>query len=162
MLALCSLSAQKIENDAITTDTPRLNLPPAKAVKYNWKNAVIPAALSFASGMAWGFHETSVHHPSRYPDTWNRRFWDNSVSWTNKYRAGDPAQGEAFLGSTTFLAWTTDAKHLFGTVHRGTLFAAGVTLTIGQKRPWWHYIADAGISYAAFATGFHSIYSITF
>lgn len=129
---------------------------------YNYKKAILPASLAFASGASYGFHETSVHHPDRFPASWNKQFWDNRESWRNKYRNGDPTCGPAYFGSTTFLAWTTDSKHLFGTLHRTTMFASGVTMTIGQRRPVWHYLADAAISFAAFSIGFHSIYTISF
>jgi len=129
---------------------------------YNYKKAILPASLAFTSGVAYGFHETSVHHPDRYPGNWNKQFWDNRESWRNKYRNGDPNCGPAYFGSTTFLAWTTDAKHLFGTVHRVSMFGTGVTLTIGQRRPVWHYLADAGIGFVAFSTGFHATYSLLF
>ena len=90
--------------------------------------------LSAVSGASWGIHETSVHHPNRFPESWNKQFWDNSLSWRNKYQDGNPTMGPKYWGSTSFLAWTTDAKHLFGTVHRGTLFAAGLTITIGENK----------------------------
>ena len=120
--------------------------------------------LAGVSGASWGFHETSVHHPDRFPESWNKQFWDNDLSWRNKYQDGNPAMGPNYWGSTTVLAWTTDAKHLFGTIHRGTLFAAGLTITIGekQKRKWWHYAADIGLSYLAFTGGFHATYSLAF
>lgn len=120
--------------------------------------------LSAVSGASWGIHETSVHHPNRFPESWNKQFWDNSLSWRNKYQDGNPTMGPKYWGSTSFLAWTTDAKHLFGTVHRGTLFAAGLTITIGekQKRKWWHYAADIGLSYLAYTGGFHATYSLAF
>ena len=134
----------------------------ALAQKYNWRKAIAPASFALVSGGAWGFHETSVHHPDRFPDSWNPNYWDARVSWKNKYYRNDPQNGAKYLGSTTFLAWTTDSKHLFGTIHRVAMFGAGVTITIGEKRKWWHYGADAAISYAAFAVGFHSVYSLSF
>ena len=134
--------------------------------KYNYRKAVAPASFALVSGAAYGFHETSVHHPDRYPAGWNANFWDNRISWRNKYYQNDPANGAKYLGSTTFLAWTTDSKHLFGTVHRVTLFGAGVSAGIvynrGERRKWWHYAVDAAITYAAFTVGFHSIYSLAF
>ncbi len=39
-------------------------------------------------------------------------FWDPAISWKNKYLDLDPAKGEAFFGSSTFLVFTTDAWHL--------------------------------------------------
>lgn len=135
---------------------------PAGDGSYNWRRAVVGGGLAFISGASWGVHETVVHHPGRIPRKWNRYYWDNSVSWQNKYYQRDPENGPAYLGSTTFLAWTTDAKHLFGTVHRVSLFAAGVSITIGEKRPAWHYLVDAGLSFCAFSAGFHSTYTILF
>lgn len=130
--------------------------------RYSLKDAAIPAGFAFVSGTCWGLHETIVHHPDRIPAGWNQNWWNGQISWRNKYAGGDPANGPRFPGSTTLFAWTTDGKHLFGTMHRTTLFAAGVTLTIGERRPAWHYIVDAGISFVAFSSGFHGIYSLAF
>lgn len=130
--------------------------------RYDVRKAILPASLAMVSGAAWGFHETSVHHADRIPDSWNQQYWDGRISWRNKYKDGNPDLGPRFPGSTTVLAWTTDAKHLFGTAHRATLFASGVTITIGERRPVWHYLADVGISFAAFSIGFHSVYTVGF
>ena len=132
------------------------------STRYDLRRAIAPAGISAVSGAAWGVHETAVHHPSRIPAGWNRQFWDGRVSWTNKYRNGDPAAGPAYPGSTTFLAWTTDAKHLFGTVHRATMFGSAVVIGLGERRPVWHYLVDAGISFVAFTVGFHTIYTVSF
>lgn len=48
-------------------------------------------------------------------DGWGDWF-DKDKSWRNKYKNGDPKQGEKFFGSTTFLVWLTDGWHLFQTV----------------------------------------------
>jgi hypothetical protein len=127
-----------------------------------YRPRLAPIGLALASGAAYGVHETVVHHPHLIPGAWNKQWWDGTVSWRNKYRNGDPDMGPKFPLSTTALVWTTDAKHLFGSVHRATLFGAGVTLTLGEKRPVWHYLADAGLSFAAFSTGFHGVYTIGF
>lgn len=129
-------------------------------VKY--RPRVLPIALAAASGAAYGFHETIVHHPHQIPEKWNKQWWDGTISWRNKYALGDPANGPKFFGSTTFLAWSTDGKHLFGTMHRATLFGAGVTITIGEKRQPKHILADIGLSFAAFSLGFHSVYTLGF
>lgn len=122
----------------------------------------VPMALAAASGACYGIHETVVHHPDRIPDSWDRQWWDAGVSWTNKYRGGSPANGEKFFGSTTFLAWTTDAKHLFGTAHRITLAGSAFTIGLGEKRPFLHYVADFGLSFVAYSVGFHATYSLAF
>lgn len=132
---------------------------------YRWQRAIAPASLAFASGVSTGLHETVTHHydrfEGRYPGA-NAQFWDPRVSWRNKYKQGDSAAGPAYLGSTTFLVATTDAYHLTNLVSRGTLFAAGCTITLGERRPWWHYAADIGISYLAHGAGFHGVYSLWF
>lgn len=123
------------------------------AQRWNPKEAILPASLAFASGAAWGMHETCVHHPDRLPASWNKQWWDARVSWTNK--------GTSLWGST-YGAFGKDAKHTFGTLHRWTGFAAGVTVGIGAKRPWWHYALDAAVSSAAFSIGFHTVYTVVF
>lgn len=121
--------------------------------QYSLKHALIPAALSFQSGAFYGVHETVVHHPDRIPERWNKQWWDNRLSWTNK--------GETFIGKTIG-SFGSDAKHTFGPLHRWHLFGAGLSIGIGQKRKWWHYAIDAGVSFVAFSAGFHSVYSIGF
>lgn len=129
---------------------------------YRWQRAIVPVLFSGMSGAAYGVHETVVHHPDRIPDSWSAQFWDNRVSWRNKYKYGNPQHGPAYPGSTTLFVWTTDAKHLFGSLHRSTLFGAGICIGIGTRRPVWHYVADAGISFLAFTAGFHGSYSLIF
>lgn len=43
-------------------------------------------------------------------------WWNPLYSWTNKYRGKLKKNGPAFFGSTTFLAFITDAWHLFDTM----------------------------------------------
>lgn len=52
----------------------------------------------------------------RYPisifSNWKNQKWiDPSLSWPNKWKNGDPDQGEKFIGSSTFLVWLTDFWH---------------------------------------------------
>lgn len=125
---------------------------------YPGKSTIISGSIALVSGASLGLHEKISHHPWEIPSSWNKEFWDPRLSWRNKYADGEPNKGPKFPGSTTYLSWATDAKHLLGTIHRTTLFAAGVTIGIGQKRSVWHYLADAGISFVAFTIGFHAVY----
>jgi hypothetical protein len=43
-------------------------------------------------------------------------WWDTNESWKNKYKNRDAKNGRAFIGSTTWLVWTTDAWHLFQSI----------------------------------------------
>ena len=40
-------------------------------------------------------------------------WWSMDKSWRNKWKNGDPKQGEAFPGSTTVFVFATDAWHFF-------------------------------------------------
>ena len=113
--------------------------------KYNWKRAVLPAALSGISGASWGLHEATAYHWSafqkRFPKA-NPNYWNPDISWKNKWKNGDVEQGEAFMGSSTVFVSFTDAKHMLASVHRLSTFGAGLTITIGEKKPLKHYLAD--------------------
>ena len=56
----------------------------------------------------------------------NPQFWDKHKSWRNKWKGGVAANGEKFLGSSTFLVWTTDAWHLFNALSYLSLFLSGM------------------------------------
>jgi hypothetical protein len=43
---------------------------------------------------------------------YNRKFWDPSVSWENKYKEGSMTEPK-FFGSTSYFVFMTDAWHLF-------------------------------------------------
>ena len=138
LILLCSLSAQ--------------------AQKYDWKRAVVPASLSFASGAAWGVNQVNAQHPeqmfTKYPNL-NRKWWGPD-SWKNKYRCGNPENGR---NATPI--WLTDAKHFTASVTQLTAFGAGVSIPISRRRgKWWHYAADAGISFASYSLGNYLTYNI--
>ena len=46
----------------------------------------------------------------------SQRWLDPRISWKNKWKNGDPAQGEAFALSSTAWVATTDAWHFFKSV----------------------------------------------
>ena len=129
------------------------------AQAYNWKRAILPASLSFASGASWGLNQTLEHHNDRFfrvfPNA-SKRFW-GPESWKNKYSDFDPSNGRNRVP-----IWFTDGKHLTATIAQTTIFGAGVTIGIGQKRKWWHYVADAGISFAAYSAGNFLTYNLIF
>lgn len=77
------------------------------------------------------------------------KFWQGTNFWV----AAVLAIGGIFVG------FPADDARLFGTGHRAFMFGAGVTLTLGEKRHWSHYVADAGISFLAYSAGFHLWYS---
>lgn len=98
----------------------------------------------------------AVHYPNANPDYWNPQ-----ESWRNKWRNGDPAQGERYFGSSTFLAWNTDAYHLFRTIEK-TAITGAVIIPLHGRKKWWVYpleFAGAGLVWSA---GFHTVYSLKY
>src|ERR1043165_6775992 len=94
-----------------------------------WKDYLFTGSSMLASGMLDGTTEAiSFHYESGFRPRFknlNDQFWNPAVSWTNKYKNGDPCQGEKFRGSTTFFVGSTDAYHML----RGTKRAIdGATL----------------------------------
>ena len=149
----------------VATPMPQLQpVAPIPAVGFNTNAIPLKLGLMFISGAADGMTQVIAFHPDRFfahhPNA-NRQFWDNSISWRNKYRNGDPEQGRAFVGSTTWLAWTTDAYHLFRTTSRLTA-VAGLTIPLykGSGKKLKHYAAEIGLSGLAWSAGFHTTYTL--
>lgn len=53
----------------------------------------------------------------------NQLFWNPNISWRNKYKDGNPAEGEKFFLSKTLLVGFTDAWHLFKLLRTLSIFA---------------------------------------
>ncbi len=58
----------------------------------------------------------------------NPAFWNPKISWRNKYKNGDPAQGPRFPLSATVLVFLTDGWHLFSTLAMASQRTALVVL----------------------------------
>jgi len=52
------------------------------------------------------------------------KFWCPALSYNNKYKNHDEAQGARFWFSTTALVWLTDGYHLLNFISNTLLFAA--------------------------------------
>jgi hypothetical protein len=122
------------------------------------------ASMTFVGGYAYGTAETLVWHPEafleRHPNA-NPQYWNPHLSWRNKYKNGDPLQGEAYFGSTNMLVWTTDGYHLMRFVERGMWVGAlTLTVTLGEKKGWKYYVWSVGRSYLSYMAGFHLSYRI--
>ncbi len=124
------------------------------AQKYTPKYASI--GTSFVSGLAWGTHEQTSNHwqafSNRFPRA-NEQFFNPEISWKNKYIDGMPDKGR---NRTPVIL--TDAKHLTASINQVSIFSSGIIIVFGDKRKWWHYALDAGISFASYNVGFYTIY----
>lgn len=117
---------------------------------------IIALILAFIAGIANGVHETVHYHYSgfkkRFPKA-DDLYWNPMISWKNKYKNGNVDEGRKFFGSTTLLVWTTDAKHLFGTIMRWSLILSAF------MTPHWYLLP---ITFVGFTAGFHLTYTLFF
>lgn len=93
----------------------------------------------------------------------NPNFWNPSISWRNKYKDNDERKGPAFLGSTTFLVFTTDAWHLFQFLSNsfiilGILFIVNMMYDLN----WWMYLSGFVILKTIWGFVFETFYEHIF
>lgn len=103
----------------------------------------VGAGLGLVAGAAHGTHEKIVYHYDKFQARWpraNPQYWNPQVSWVNKYKDRNPELGRN--GKPVVL---TDAKHLLASSTQVAVFGAGICVTIGERRPLWHYAIDADI-----------------
>lgn len=71
------------------------------------------------------------HYSSSVFAKGNPLFFDNRVSWKNKWKGGDPKQGERFLGSSTVFVFVTDFFHLAQFIElNSVMLALSLTLSV--------------------------------
>jgi len=132
---------------------------------------VAPLVLTFISGMCDGTAEAIQFHYDKF-DKWgldtSNHFWNPRESWKNKYKDRNPDNSAAYFGSTTFLAFTTDAYHLFRWGRNVTAVSAVVAITIPlskdgfKAKKWWHYPIQAAIYWLTYSIGFTFTYEWVF
>lgn len=70
----------------------------------------------------------------------NQQYWDQDVSWKNKYAKADGNEvwinKPRFLGSTTVFVWVTDGWHLTE-AFRNTAIVLSVLFFPGIALDWW-------------------------
>lgn len=114
------------------------------------KKHIAPSALVFAAGAFEGaMDHLQFHYDGSDP------FWQPDISWKNKYRNQDPAQGMTFRGR--YMVFTTDGWHLMKFGRNATLFAA-FTIKLGDKKKWYIYLAEGAAYWAVNRAGFNITY----
>ena len=153
-------------NVVLSSNYPPEGMSRAINKKLDYKRSALVFLGGFISGAARGLHETIHYHYSSFkrvhPNA-NDKFWNPEISWLNKYE-DYPTLGKQpnYFGSTTFLAWTTDAKHLTDAINTGALVGSTCLFTIGEKRKWWEYIIDMGVMFAGRSAGFYLTYDVIY
>lgn len=113
---------------------------------------IAPAALVFSSGIFEGVMDhLQFHYDGSDP------FWQPDISWKNKYRNRDPAQGMTFRGR--YMVFTTDGWHLMKFGRNATLFAA-ITIKMSEKKKWYVYLAEGAAYWAINRAGFNVSYKL--
>ncbi len=131
----------------------------------NIKLKTVRYSSAFVAGFAEGTMDAiSFHYDSfqKVHKNVNHQFWNPQLSWKNKWRNGNKIEGEKFIGSSTFLVWTTDGWHMLKAINRLATFGATITIVIGDKKKWTYYAKEILISYAANRAGFYTSYNLIY
>jgi len=131
----------------------------------NIKLKTVRYSSAFIAGFAEGTMDAISFHYDRFqkvhPNA-NAKFWDPQLSWTNKWYNGNKNEGEKFVGSSSFLVWTTDGWHGLKAVNRLTTIGGTIIITIGEKKKWHYYAKELLISYAVNRAGFYTSYNLIY
>lgn len=89
-------------------------------------------------------------------------WWNPSISWRNKWKDGNPNEGEKFPGSSTIFVGFTDAWHLFQHFNLMLLFIGFILYSQSFPLIDWvaWYVTDCAIIYASYTFVFEVFYKI--
>lgn len=112
--------------------------------------------------MADGLNQTISFHYSTFKHVFpkaNDQYWNPQISWTNKYKNNNPADGPKYFGSTTFLVYTTDGYHMTRFVENVAIGSAIVLrINVYEKRKWWYYVIEGAGYWLVNRAGFVLVY----
>lgn len=126
-------------------------------------------ALSILAGLADGIRDVLSFRYDRsiFPQQYGEQvlgagpdFWNPEISWRNKWKNGDPQQGERVPGSSTVFVFLTDGWHLLQFLML-TFFQLAIALPVVmllRLRWWWVIIAVIPLKFA-FSIGFTIMFS---
>lgn len=175
-LVLCFLAVAAMAQDS--TDNRPLWPEPIVARSYappqwQWKKAAWVAGISFAGGTINGSHEMWHYHKADARRIFgDPQKWDPDETWRNKWKNGDPDQGERFPLSSTTLVMFTDPNHAAKWGNHTALFATGIIIGVGTFDGWkhrnrrerWtqvkHAVGYGAVAYTFRAAGFHTVYTL--
>ena len=131
------------------------------------KQFIVICGLQLISGASRGYEQVVNYHYDRFkavhPNA-NDMFFNPLISWRNKYKNGDPAQGPKFPFSTTALVWTTDFKHLMDmTSDVPNYICIILPMTIPHAHMKFKHLLFRGLAIGTCrAIGFNTVYSIIY
>ena len=124
-----------------------------------WRSEVLPVTTMFLAGALNGVNQDLLFHYHEFQSTFpnaNPEFWDPSISWRNKYKNGDPAQGEAFPGSSTIFAAATDGYHAT-VAGRNLMITTSICLS-PQTKGWKPFVKRTLLYSLSYGLGFELVY----
>lgn len=129
-----------------------------------YKLQPLPLTLMYVSGASKGMSDVLMFHYDHFqrihPGA-NPQFWNPAISWLNKYKNGDPSQGEAFPLSSTLFSPFLDGWHASNGLSKVSCIGA-VVIKIGKKQKLRYYICDFVVYSLAYSAGFWTTYEIIY
>lgn len=127
------------------------------------RTILLAIPVFFICGLMDGVKDTLSFHynQSIFYKAKNQQFWNPDISWRNKYKKGDAAQGPKFFLSTSVFSFTTDAWHLskFIGVNVLLLYVLYLMMLYMRFRWYWLFLLWLMIK-LTIGAGFHLIYTI--
>jgi len=115
----------------------------------------------FVAGASKGFNETLMFHWKAFRHSFpnaNPRWFNPNISWTNKYKDGNPDAGAKFPLSTSVLVAFTDQYHLNNFINKAA-WTTALVIKIGEKKkPFKQYMWDILYYTACHQAGFALTY----
>lgn len=119
---------------------------------FKMREHVAPGILVFTAGM---FEGVMDHLQFHYDGS--HQFWQPDISWRNKYKDRDPANGKTFAGK--YFVAATDGWHLMKFGRNATLFTA-FAIKLGERKKWYWYIVEGAGYWAVNRVGFNVTYKL--
>ena len=122
LVSLCSINAQQLGQSQVELIPPKVlshifwDSSPLRMKEVNWRATVINVSI----GIIQGYIDGTFQALNRDADgvckknafiRQNRQWFDPNISWKNKYKNHNPAQGEAYFQSEGLLVAFTDMYH---------------------------------------------------
>lgn len=122
-----------------------------------WLKHGISSTVMFTAGWLSATNEVVLHDYRRFKNRhpkWDENYFNPKISWKNKYKNYSINDDPKFWGSTSVLAWTTDAHHLRNTLRNMLICGnVAVSLTLYQKPKFKQILKQSLLSWGSFALG---------
>ena len=142
---------------------------------FNLRSEAPTMALLFLSGAADGFGDVLQFHYSEFEQVFpnaNEQWFNPELSWRNKYKNGDPNQGQRYPGSISVFVAGTDAWHASKLTRIATMSTALAIAPVQivdptrpnyRKRQWLKKFVLRTLAYSAsYHTGQFLVYNVIF